>query len=472
MKKIILNSQLSILNLLLLCTVVNAQTAHEFSIYAGGGLSTLNYSVTTGEQKMGFGGQVGLAYQFFFSSNWGLSAGAEVALYQAKANLSNFSDSYQVQGATAANNYTYRFALNRYSETQQAFYINIPLMLQYQTGKAHKFYVAAGGKIGFPIKATAKTEDYSVSTQGYFSAEGRTYDDLPQYGFGTYTYTSGKTNLDFSLNLMAAVEAGVKWKIGAKNALYTGVYADYGFNNIQKTNNKIFVQSRLAAENPPMLPLVVSQYAGKPFTDKITPLAIGVKLRMAFGASGKTTVVETPNYVPLPPPVIPSTADNTETEKAETDRLAKEQETQRLAAEKARQEEVARKAAEESRIAEMRLITAQQTIQQPVEHYALSQAELTAQQKQKLDEKIALLQQYSDIKVFIYGHTCDIGSNAINEKTGLQRAEKAKDYLISKGIDAKRIVGTASKRDTEPLVPNNNEENRRVNRRVVIIIEN
>jgi len=140
-------------------------------------------------------------------------------------------------------------------------------------------------------------------------------------------------------------------------------------------------------------------------------------------------------------------------------------ETARLAAEKALTEEVNKQTAEKKQAAKME-------IQKPVSNYDLSKTELTDKQKQELDKKIALLQQYSDFEIFIYGHTCNTGGDAINEKVGLQRAENVKKYLISKGIDQKRIVGIASKRDTEPLVPNTSEENRKQNRRVEIIISN
>ncbi|MDR0231547.1 MAG: OmpA family protein [Dysgonamonadaceae bacterium] len=426
------------------------QPRNEIGISAAGGLSTLQYDLSAGKHKNGFGGQAGVSYTFFFSPNWGIGTGAEIALYQAKTKLLNFTDSYNVLGATVADNYTYSFVINEYSEALQAFYINIPLMLQYQTNGKHKFFAALGGKIGFPIQASAETGDYSVSTQGYFPAEGRTYDDLPQFGFGTYNYAGKKTDLDFNLNLMASAELGVKWKIGSRNALYTGIYADYGFNNLQKTNDKTFVQSAQSAENPQMSPMVEAQ-----FTDKITPLAVGLKIRFAFG-TGKNfqkqariveevVVVEDVVEI-LPPPVVVAEENITAAEAA------------RLATQKAAQEEATRKQATNN-------------IQQPIENYALSATELTATQKQELDKKIVILQQYPEMEAFIYGHTCNIGSNAINEKIGLQRAENAKAYMISKGIAESRIIGIGSKRDTEPLVPNTSEENRRKNRRVEIIVQ-
>jgi len=449
----------------LFISALNAQNSdqyrHEIGISVGGGLSSLQYKLTEGKHGIGFGGQAGVGYTFFFSPHWGLGTGAEIAVYQAKAKLSDFSDSYDVQGATAADNYTYSYTLNNYSELQRALYINIPLIVQYQTGGKHKFFAALGGKVGFPINAVAQTDNCSVSTKGYFPAEGRTYDDLPQFGFGTFNYAGSKTNLDkLNINLMASAELGVKWKICGKTALYTGIYADYGFYNIQKTNSKTFIQSTLTADNPPMSPVVESQFAGKPFTDKITPLAVGLKIKFAFGlgknfqksAAPTEKEVTTPEKEVVPPPTV---VDNSAAEKAKAD-IAQAQEAQRVAAEKAKQE--------------AQLQAAKAEINQPIKNYTLSQTELTDAQKQELDVKIALLQQNPDLNCFIYGHTCDIGGDKINEKVGLQRAQKAKEYMLSKGIAESRILGIASKRDTEPLVPNTSEANRKQNRRVEIVV--
>jgi len=405
------------------------QRRNELSISAAGGLSSLQYDLSVGEHKIGFGGQAGVGYSFFFSPYWSLGTGAEIALYQAKSTFSGFWDSYE---------------LNGYKETQQAWYVNIPLMAQYQTGGRQKFFVAFGGKVGFPVKATAETKDYSITMSEYLPTDR------------TYSYTGGKTDLDkLDLNLMASAELGTKWKISGKNALYTGVYADYGFNNIQKTNDKIFITNASSGVNSPM---VESQFYGKPFTDKITPLAAGVKIRFAFGCgksfrriSVRMPVVEEViiGEVSAEPPFVDTYGDED----------AAERELIRLVAEeKAKQAEAARRQA---------IID---EIQRPVERYGLSVSTLNAMQKEKLDDKIELLKENPDIEVFIHGHTCEIGGDAANERVGKQRAERAKAYMISKGVPERRILGTASRRDTEPLVPNTSEENRRINRRVEVLV--
>jgi outer membrane protein OmpA-like peptidoglycan-associated protein len=52
----------------------------------------------------------------------------------------------------------------------------------------------------------------------------------------------------------------------------------------------------------------------------------------------------------------------------------------------------------------------------------------------------------------------------------MRRATVIKDAFVEGGTESSRIK-TFSKGKSEPLVPNINEENRRQNRRVVVVIE-
>ena len=226
---------------------------HELSFHVGAGLSTLQYDLQAGKHKNGIGFQFGGGYAYFFHRDWALRSGVEIAFYNANAGLKNFSDSYDVSGATPEGNYTFSYEINRYSETQQAMYVNIPLMLQFQTGRTYIFYGAIGGKVGFPVNASARVKKHDLTTKGYFPREGRTYDDLPQFGFGGYEYRKSKTGLDnMKLHYMLSAEAGLKWKVLKGNDLYTGVYVDYGLNNVQSENDKTFVNSTLTSEKPAM----------------------------------------------------------------------------------------------------------------------------------------------------------------------------------------------------------------------------
>jgi len=65
------------------------------------------------------------------------------------------------------------------------------------------------------------------------------------------------------------------------------------------------------------------------------------------------------------------------------------------------------------------------------------------------------------------GHTDSIGTDAYNQKLSIRRAEAVKKYLVSQGIEAKRIY-VDGKGESQPVADNKTAEGRAKNRRVQI----
>jgi outer membrane protein OmpA-like peptidoglycan-associated protein len=89
-----------------------------------------------------------------------------------------------------------------------------------------------------------------------------------------------------------------------------------------------------------------------------------------------------------------------------------------------------------------------------------------------IDDKIRLLQKYNSEKYIIIceGHTCDLGREEFNMNLAQKRAEVVREYLISKGFNGDNLVA-ASKGESTPIVANDGEANRKINRRVVFLIK-
>lgn len=104
-----------------------------------------------------------------------------------------------------------------------------------------------------------------------------------------------------------------------------------------------------------------------------------------------------------------------------------------------------------------------------LDSYKLDSTELNDEQKATLDRIAVVMNQYPDLTLQIKGHTCDIGTNSVNDRVGLRRAEAAKAYLLDKGIAANRI-STVSGGENEPVVENNSADNRKQNRRLTFEI--
>jgi outer membrane protein OmpA-like peptidoglycan-associated protein len=495
MKRIVITAIIFGITSALSCGQENdtVQRRHEFSLSVGGGLSTLMYDIAPGAQHNRAGGLFGLDYRFFFNPRWGLATGFEFAFYNARYQLNDHNVEYQAIDLDG-DPFLFRSAMRDYTERQNAAMLQIPLMLQFQTGARHKFYAAAGAKAAFPLNAKYGAAAKELFNTGFYAHENSLYDTQTFMGFGRFTDVKGSGTFALNAAFFAAAEAGIKWKLNNKWSLYSGVYFDYGLNNIVETRRATSLPPLIEynTSNPPDITINSALKSSPTVPAAIKPLSAGVVLRLAFGVSPAPAPIVPP--VPILP-IVPKEEEKVVEEAAraaeEAVRKAEEEaEAARRAAiaaeEAARQraaEEAARIAAAEATRQEKERAIAIAIIEQNMgEHqesvqdrnigdYTVSQTDLNRTQEQQLDEKIALLQRYPDIRFHIYGHTCDLGSRTANDRIGLQRAEEVKAYMISKGIDESRILGTASKRDTEPLVPNDSEENRRRNRRVQILVE-
>jgi outer membrane protein OmpA-like peptidoglycan-associated protein len=82
-----------------------------------------------------------------------------------------------------------------------------------------------------------------------------------------------------------------------------------------------------------------------------------------------------------------------------------------------------------------------------------------------LNQVAELMKKNSNYTLEIEGHTDNTGDTAKNMDLSQRRANTIKKYLVTKGIDEKRITSTGFG-DTRPLVTNDSEENKAKNRRV------
>ena len=79
------------------------------------------------------------------------------------------------------------------------------------------------------------------------------------------------------------------------------------------------------------------------------------------------------------------------------------------------------------------------------------------------------LQRNSHVSAHFTGHTSNEGTNSYNLNLSKERAKAICNYLIKNGISENRLTWKG-KGTTEPIAPNDTEENRKKNRRVEIKI--
>jgi outer membrane protein OmpA-like peptidoglycan-associated protein len=86
-----------------------------------------------------------------------------------------------------------------------------------------------------------------------------------------------------------------------------------------------------------------------------------------------------------------------------------------------------------------------------------------------LDQFAQGLSDQPNTEIRIVGHTDSTGSDSINNPLSVNRASSARDYLVSRGVDAHRIQidGRGSR---EPIADNNSDAGRAANRRIEIFL--
>lgn len=102
--------------------------------------------------------------------------------------------------------------------------------------------------------------------------------------------------------------------------------------------------------------------------------------------------------------------------------------------------------------------------------YATSSYALNDKSKFILKGFARFLKENPTISVSIQGHTDDVGDDGKNMALSENRAKGVKDYLVSLGIDPKRLSAKGYG-ETMPKVDNDSEENRAINRRTDFVIE-
>ena len=87
----------------------------------------------------------------------------------------------------------------------------------------------------------------------------------------------------------------------------------------------------------------------------------------------------------------------------------------------------------------------------------------------ELDKVVTLLKENPGLYIEIGGHTDDKGSDDYNEELSQGRAEAVRSYITSNWIAAERVTAKGYG-ESKPEVPNDNDDNRQINRRVEFTI--
>lgn len=100
--------------------------------------------------------------------------------------------------------------------------------------------------------------------------------------------------------------------------------------------------------------------------------------------------------------------------------------------------------------------------------FDFDKAILKPEGKVEVDRVIGILKQHPNDDIIVAGHTCDRGSAEYNMGLSQRRADAVREYAIAQGIAPERIT-TQAYGETKPAVPNTDEANRKLNRRITFL---
>lgn len=109
------------------------------------------------------------------------------------------------------------------------------------------------------------------------------------------------------------------------------------------------------------------------------------------------------------------------------------------------------------------------TLSENTVNFDFNSAVLTSVSKANLDKLAAVMTQYPDTNINVYGHTDSKGSDEYNLTLSEKRANSVIDYMVSKGVARARLnaMGMGEK---DPIASNDTDAGRAKNRRVEFAI--
>jgi OOP family OmpA-OmpF porin len=99
--------------------------------------------------------------------------------------------------------------------------------------------------------------------------------------------------------------------------------------------------------------------------------------------------------------------------------------------------------------------------------FDFDKAILKSEAKVKLDDMTSKLKDMNLEVIVAVGHTDSVGTDEYNQKLSVRRSDAVKAYIISRGIDAKRVF-SEGKGEKQPVADNKTKDGRAKNRRVEI----
>ena len=475
-------------------------TSHYITLDFGGGFHNLVYSLDNkGKREPGMGVMGRLGYRYFFSEHWG--AGINVVY---KQSLTHAKINYETDADQRIDeeNEQYDFVLqyNNLKEKQKQTSIAIPLGIYFQGNITEKWKAGFGAGISmqFVNDDTFEIDGGDISAYAYYHKDNIKFSNMPNHNLPA-PKSDFTCSYDYKASFGAFAEINFMYALARWVDLDLGIYGGYGLSKSTKSSGHSIYEYNTEADNHYYGALNSNATKGS------HPLAIGIMagFRFKIGKNKaetkpadedikKVEVVDnnpqkdekndpqpdnnpTDNQVVENKNDIPQPTDNNSVKPVEDAQVItindivntgdKPADKETKPTPKKDENKVYTEKGKEVYINGRRYVVVDSI--RMIINFDLGESNNPDIKvvDQTLDDVAKYMKDHPDCLLSIVGHTCDLGSDATNQRIGLARANTVKQMFINRGIASSRLL-TSTKADKQPLVPNTSDQNRSRNRRV------
>lgn len=459
-----------------------------FQFGIGAGISDLLYAIDAGTQSVLPSLTANIGYTYFFVPTVGIGTGAHISHYGSVANLTGefgkTIDAWNGITDSDGEQYDHRVRMQNWKERQVIYMVEIPLALHFQQNWGYRtgLYAQVGAKFGLPVYSDYKVIGGSMRHIGEYNYTTKDvlgmYEDLYEFGFednqGQTAAVKGlptKDNRQFRYNIAAFFELGALFQVSQRVDLFLGIYANYGFSNIDPYQDDTKQDIGFKNELHPFMNdyqgvLVTKQAQGKGINGGINALSAGIKFGInvfAGRTSDKAPKAKREKKKKNDEPKIIYVYDTIRIQDTivVNDTIVMRDTLQvppALApAPTAPHDTIARATA-----------TLEEELRKSVIYFDFDKYDPKLQPADILDKVAAVLVQHRDMGIEVNGHACKTGSDEYNQQLSMKRARAVANMLRQKGVyDSQMKVQSFG--STKPFRYNDFAHQKSKDRRVEII---
>lgn len=395
------------------------------------------------EGALGLGFQFG--YTYHLTNGWGLGLGLRYQPFSATYNNRDYQTSSGLLTENNGHNYVINQSLDN-TEKQRVNYMIIPVLGSYRfpiNGKL-SVRVAAGAAYALVFGEKVQFNSGTIVRSAYFPDNDIIIDDLPEQSLGTFTdYIHKTSGNQFKNSIMGIGEIGIEYALDHQWLVTASINGVSG-SDIKKKDGPIVQQNGYSG-------VAASNYIGA-----VKPVSVGLSIGVIYRFGRKSTKPDAMEPVtPVIVPVVETSSAVSPVEVVEPASVAVEVVLAENSVENTSLEELK---------AEVIRFNEDESIQ-----FNFNERDLREETKIRLYRLVRLVTQ-SQAGTIVVGHTCNIGTDEVNNRIGLDRANRVKSYLIEQGVPEDKIqIQSMGEKDAK--YPNDSPSNRAKNRRIEIIIK-